>query len=439
MHSSILALIATVLVSGASSAPHGEVTNPRQLSKRTLPDFEDWPNGDPNQQTLRNALPDSLDLVSRVASNYDKYKAIWDKYFPEADHDKVKGVWNQIMSDPADPGTGEDRLQYCIIIGFDLTKGNAGGDSCAEGAAAYTLPVSSGFLPPGGPPTTTLSYYCPPAFQTALKYSDISCNDLGDTMSTKMDFLGATIMHEWMHNDAIGAAATGQHIIDVNGEDGYGPTAVRNLLINTPDQCVKNADSYTWLALEVFWTALCLQNTIPFYKDPPGVVDPPAAPQPVTPTPAAPVPPPPYATGTCSFHLTETQNCDSDYGNNLYGVVTMYDNNKNVIGQTAKDDDHPIGYAMDDGNSYSFTSKLKDPLVITGEHENDYVQFTIGALSWQSKSPNGGGSCTVGGWDPRDGPVCDSRFGNQNAVSPLKRVVEEHLSLISHAGKQHGL
>ena len=108
----------------------------------------------------------------------------------------------------------------------------------------------------------------------------------------------------------------------------------------------------------------------------------------------------------------------SNYGNNLYGVVTMYDNDKNVIGQTVKDNDHQIGYAMDDGNSYSFTSKLKDPLVITGEHESDYVQFTIGGLSWQSKSPNGGVSCTVGGWDPRDGPVCGLRFGDRNAVSP---------------------
>ena len=127
--------------------------------------------------------------------------------------------------------------------------------------------------------------------------------------------------------------------------------------------------------------------------------------------------PPAYATGTCSFHLTETQDCDTNYGNNLYGIITMKDNNKAIIGQTDTDDNHPIGYPMDDGNSYSFESKLPHPLVITGEHENDYVQFTYGDLSWQSKTPNGGGSCTVGGWDPRDGPICDSRFGNQNAVS----------------------
>lgn len=132
--------------------------------------------------------------------------------------------------------------------------------------------------------------------------------------------------------------------------------------------------------------------------------------------PPPPPPPPPYATGTCSFHLTETQDCDTNYDNNLYGNVVMKDNNKAIIGSTVNDDDHPIGYGMNNGHPYSFSSKLPNPLIITGEHENDYVQFTYGSLSWQSKTPNGGGSCTVGGWNPRDGPVCHSRVGDQNAV-----------------------
>ena len=140
------------------------------------------------------------------------------------------------------------------------------------------------------------------------------------------------------------------------------------------------------------------------------------------PGPTSPTPPSPYVKGTCSFHLTETQDCYHNSRNDLYGVVKMYDNAKNVIGQTVQDEDHPIGYPMDDGNSYSFSSNLSDPLIITGEHEHDYVQFSIGALSWQSKTPNGGASCKVGGWDPRHGPVCDLRAGNEIAVSVLRSV-----------------
>ena len=68
-----------------------------------------------------------------------------------------------------------------------------------------------------------------------------------------------------------------------------------------------------------------------------------APPQPIAPTSVAPPPPPPYPILMCSFHLTDTQDCDFNYDNNLYGVVKMCDDDKNVISQTIKGDDHPIG------------------------------------------------------------------------------------------------
>ena len=72
---------------------------------------------------------------------------------------------------------------------------------------------------------------------------------------------------------------------------------------------------------------------------------------------------------------------------------------------------------MNAGSSYSFTSKLPYPLIVTGEHKNDYLQFAYGSLSWQSKKLTGGGSRLVGGWDPRHEPVCNDRFGiYQSAV-----------------------
>ena len=127
--------------------------------------------------------------------------------------------------------------------------------------------------------------------------------------------------------------------------------------------------------------------------------------------------PPAYATGICTFHLIETQDCENS-GDSLYGNVTMMDNNKAIIGQSDTGEDHPLGYAMDSSNPYSFVSKLPQSLVITGEVKNDYVQFAYGGPSWQSNMPSGGGACTVGGWDPRSGPSCNIRFGlDENAVS----------------------
>jgi len=54
--------------------------------------------------------------------------------------------------------------------------------------------------------------------------------------------------------------------------------------------------------------------------------------------------------------------------------------------------------------------------IVTKEHRGDYVQFTYGSPSWQSETPNGGGSCEADGWSPSDGPSCGLRAGEQNAV-----------------------
>ena len=132
------------------------------------------------------------------------------------------------------------------------------------------------------------------------------------------------------------------------------------------------------------------------------------------PTPSS---PPPYVTGQCSFHLTETQDCEPD-SKNLFAVINLEDGAGNDIGDTSVNPStDPIGQGINGGSSYPFTSKLPSPLVVTGEHENNHIQFTYGGRNRQSKTPNGSAYCNNGGWDPRDGPICGQRFGNQNAVN----------------------
>ena len=129
-----------------------------------------------------------------------------------------------------------------------------------------------------------------------------------------------------------------------------------------------------------------------------------------------------YTKGTCSFHLTETQTCGNDY-ENLFGIIHLKDGAGNDIGDTiTNDSDWNIGISLNDvDGGYSFISKLPHPLIITGEHENDYVQFVYGSVHWQSKTPNGGAYCNNGGWDPRDGPMCEEReeLLDRNAVNQM--------------------
>ncbi|KAI4129589.1 MAG: hypothetical protein LQ338_002163 [Usnochroma carphineum] len=123
--------------------------------------------------------------------------------------------------------------------------------------------------------------------------------------------------------------------------------------------------------------------------------------------------PPAYAPGTCSFHLEERETC-ADNSNNLFAKITMYDNDKAVIGQTNGDPlDNPINVA----DPLNFQSKLPYPLVVVGEHENDYVQFNYNGLQFTSRDTSGKATCSNGGWDPRNGPKCNLQSVKSVAVS----------------------
>ena len=94
------------------------------------------------------------------------------------------------------------------------------------------------------------------------------CDLLGDTVSLKMDVLGAVFVHEYAHFHRIGmaavyvpstrcilsddtnASASGLPILD----QAYGPLGTRNL---AGPAKLYNADNYRWLALEYYWTTFC--------------------------------------------------------------------------------------------------------------------------------------------------------------------------------------
>lgn len=126
-----------------------------------------------------------------------------------------------------------------------------------------------------------------------------------------------------------------------------------------------------------------------------------AAPAPASPT-------PPFATGMCSLHMTQWDSFADAIGNNgqndgHYGCeVRILDSNKQTIGWQAHTD-------CSTAHSLSMNSKLKNPFVITPEARGDYVQFTVGSVTWPSsqggpQEPN----CKVGDWDGSDDPAVSS-------------------------------
>ena len=131
-----------------------------------------------------------------------------------------------------------------------------------------------------------------------------------------------------------------------------------------------------------------------------------------------PAPTPAYAPSTCSFHLTEMQTWTSD-DKNLFAIIKLVDNNKADIGHTTVSDTFPVGESISVSNPYRFHSKLPNTLTITGEHQKYYLQFTYGSLQWTSRDTKGPATCSNGGWDPRNGPICGRRAGNHNAVNNM--------------------
>ena len=127
-------------------------------------------------------------------------------------------------------------------------------------------------------------------------------------------------------------------------------------------------------------------------------------------------------TGTCAVHVDEYQDC-ARMDSNLFASVTVTDGEGNVLGETTVNETYPLGMPINVGDTYAFLPNglstipsMTTPLMITGEHENDYIQFTLGSLSWKSRTTTGVANCTIGGWDPKDGPICGQRYGDQNAV-----------------------
>ncbi|KAF2501532.1 SGNH hydrolase [Lophium mytilinum] len=109
-------------------------------------------------------------------------------------------------------------------------------------------------------------------------------------------------------------------------------------------------------------------------------------------------PGPPYEPGMCTVHVREYQSCGKNE-DSLSAEVEIRDNSGTVVGTSEG------RKAINDNAPLRLSSKLPQDLVITGEHQGDYVQFTYGSLHWTSGDKKDGDDddayCILGDWDPR--------------------------------------
>ena len=103
----------------------------------------------------------------------------------------------------------------------------------------------------------------------------------------------------------------------------------------------------------------------------------------------------------CHVHVNQFHTCGADTID-LLAEVDIWDAAGDKIG-------HQDTERAGAESPLPVKSKLEDPLIVTGEHDGDYVQFSLGVLQFSTKDddhkkPNW---CSTGGWDPREGPACN--------------------------------
>lgn len=107
------------------------------------------------------------------------------------------------------------------------------------------------------------------------------------------------------------------------------------------------------------------------------------------------------------MHVIQKRFSENDYQDApVYYTIegTIYDglgDDKKVIGhsdETDAGDKNPLNVSIEG---------LDIVLVITPETQHDYIQFMLGSQGWKSSDK---GSCSLGGWDPRQGYPAVSFF-----------------------------
>ncbi|KAI9866718.1 MAG: hypothetical protein M1813_000660 [Trichoglossum hirsutum] len=133
-----------------------------------------------------------------------------------------------------------------------------------------------------------------------------------------------------------------------------------------------------------------------------------------TPTRPPPTPSPP-SPQQYHMHVNEYWSCKDDT-KNLHVQLDMWDAAGNVVCHT---DEAEAGATNPLHIPTSFQDHVQ--LVVTPEHQGDYIQFGLGSLGWTSNDNDNTKPmyCNNGGWDPREGPHCDTIWGILPAVSDI--------------------
>jgi len=243
-------LAAALLLTEAAATPLVPRGN---LVKRTNPNIA---TGFTTQQVtqLNDGFRDAIELASYAVNAIGG--PIFTKYFNAGDADLVRGVFMNIMGNPADlnnPDPTGDAKLGTITVKQDYP--DTDGDLACDGETMAELRDFA-----GNSPSIVM---CDAGFGhggIGKGYGSvpvIDCNYIGDTVNWKMDTMGSILLHEYTHYKDLVAPPLPKETDD----DEYGPTDSRGIDKNI---ATNNADNYSWFANEALWSVICTKS----YNDP---------------------------------------------------------------------------------------------------------------------------------------------------------------------------
>lgn len=167
-----------------------------RLTRRANPSLDSsFGASDTETQQINNAFFDAIELASyAVVADIDTNGPIFAKYFNLADKGTVRSVFMSIMGNPADvmnPGTTGNDLLGKITV----TRSDPDGDCAADATLMAQLTQYD--------TDTPLLEVCPGAgFGHGAIGKDpnkVVCENLGDTVSWRMETLGSILLHEYTY------------------------------------------------------------------------------------------------------------------------------------------------------------------------------------------------------------------------------------------------
>ncbi|KAH0029243.1 hypothetical protein KCU78_g3417, partial [Aureobasidium melanogenum] len=214
------------------------------LVKRWFPSFIGYENDPDRLERVKSAFEDAVWMMRNVLTA-PLFELVFDAYFDGPDdHDRVLNVFRNIVApDPAD--TANEVMRYLVFDNLDQT-----GECAAE--LKNNPNVVAILIPDQVTWKTAKIVFCDKAWAYP-DLDDINCDDLGDTVTSRMSSLGGVVLHEFMHFRPVAVPAIGEPIID----RAYGPLTVRQFKEDHPTRAVINADNYRWYAQHVYFNNKC--------------------------------------------------------------------------------------------------------------------------------------------------------------------------------------